>query len=73
MIFSGLSLNEMRNCTNSSNNASIQFDLLKLKTKMMKIENHIYLFVSHHRIATLRVHHLRAHARAQYLLFRRLY
>ena len=73
MIFSGLSLNEMRNCTNSSNNASIQFDLLKLKTKIMKIENHIYLFVSHHRIATLRVHHLRAQARAQYLLFRRLY
>ena len=46
MILSGLSMNEMRNCTNSSNNTSFQFDPLKLKRNIMKIENRKpYLFV----------------------------
>ena len=61
----------MPNCINPSS----QFNLLKLKTEKIKnkIENYIYLFVSHYRIARLRVHPLRARSLPQCLLFRRLW
>ena len=51
-------MNQMPNCINPS----AQFNLLKLKIEKNKnkIENYVYLFVSHYRIARLRVHPLRA-------------
>ena len=55
----------MPNCINPSS----QFNLLKLKMEKTKIEDYIYLFVSHYRIARLLVHPFRARSLPECLLF----
>ena len=70
-------VSQMRN----GKNPSSQVCVLKVKMEMIKkrkIENiNLYsfvhfLFVSHHRIATVCVHPLRVHSRPQCLLFKRI-